>query len=280
MEKYYIDNDTIIFNYEFNEPLDKYIEIIKNYKKLIFSDYDDYKICIETNNKWILEYDSHYKHSKFNRPLTNSLDGLNMLTQLTFGTYFNQPVEGCFDNLKSLTHLTFGVCFNQPVDKGCLNNLKNLTQLTFGYWFNQPVDEGCLDNLNNLTQLTFGDEFNQPIESVLDNLKNLTILTLGYKFNQELAIPINIKILKLNNNNRIIDYLPNSIEGLFLGQYFNLELDNLPNSIKIILFDKDSKYNKELNNLPKSLSKLYLPKKYDKEIINIDQKCVISKKVD
>ena len=91
-------------------------------------------------------------------------------------------------------------------------------------------------------------------------------------------IQTNVKILKLNCNNRkIIDYLPNSIEELYLGYYFNLELNDLPNSIKIISFNKNSKYNKELNNLPKSLEKLYLPKNYNMKIKNINAKCAISK---
>ena len=72
MEKYYTDDSIIIFNREFNEPLDKYIGIINHYKKLIFSNYQDYKLCIETNNKWISKYNSHYKYSKFNRPLHKS----------------------------------------------------------------------------------------------------------------------------------------------------------------------------------------------------------------
>ena len=86
--------------------------------------------------------------------------------------------------------------------------------------------------------------------------------------------------MDLNCNNRnIIDYLPNNIEELYFGYNFNLELNDLPSSIKIISFDYKSKYNKELNNLPKSLEKIYLPEKYDKEIKNINS-CIISKKID
>jgi hypothetical protein len=89
-----------------------------------------------------------------------------------------------------------------------------------------------------------------------------------------------VRILKLNCNNKIIDNLPNSIEELYFGYNFDSGLNNLPNSIKMISFDKDSEYNKELNNLPKSLLELYLPKKYDKKIMNINEECVIGKKVD
>jgi len=112
----------------------------------------------------------------------------------------------------------------------------------------------------------------------INNLTQLQQLTFSYKFNKELDIQTNVKILKLNcNNKKIIDYLPNSIEELYLGSNFNLELNDLPNSIRILSFDYYSKYNKELNNLPKSLEKLYLPKNYNIEIKNINPKCVISK---
>jgi len=47
-----------------------------------------------------------------------------------------------------------------------------------------------------------------------------------------------------------MENLPNNIEELYLSCYFDLELNNLQNSIKIISFDPHSFYRKELNNLP------------------------------
>jgi len=90
-EKYWIYEDYFIFKPEFNDELDVFlIEVIVNYKKLIFSDYDDYKICIETNNKYLIKYNNNYKCSKFNQSLANSLDKLINLQQLTLGSCFNQ----------------------------------------------------------------------------------------------------------------------------------------------------------------------------------------------
>jgi hypothetical protein len=60
---------------------------------------------------------------------------------------------------------------------------------------------------------------------------------------------------------------------------FNSELNNLPNSIKIIRFNININYNLELNNLPKSLEILQLPKKYNKKIKNISSNCKIIQKV-
>jgi hypothetical protein len=65
------------------------------------------------------------------------------------------------------------------------------------------------------------------------------------------------------------DYLPDSIEEIEFGYKFNLELNNLPSSIKKIIFDENSNYNKELNCLPNGLEELELPEKYDLPIKNI-----------
>jgi hypothetical protein len=127
-----------------------------------------------------------------------------------------------------------------------------------------------------LKKLTFSYKFNQPLSNSLDNLIMLEQLSLGNDFNQELNIPSNIRILNLDITNiNLIENLTNNIEELNFGWNFNLELNNLPNSIKIIRFDIDSYYNSELNNLPKSLEILELPKRYNKEIKNISTNCKI-----
>ena len=119
-------SDTIIFEPEYNEPLD--INLISQYKKIIFSNYqlsegicNAYENNIFNNFKLIC--------SKFNQEV-NMLPLL--LTHLTFGTYFNQEVT----NLPlMLTHLTFGTHFNQEVTK--LPSF--ITYLTFGFKFNIPI---------------------------------------------------------------------------------------------------------------------------------------------
>ena len=57
-----------------------------------------------------------------------------------------------------------------------------------------------------------------------------------------------------------------------LDYNFNLELNDLPTSIKKIIFDEWSKYNKELNCLPKFVESIQLPKNYDKQIKNLPSK--------
>ena len=105
----YSISDTIIFEPEYNDPLD--INLISQYKKIIFSDYqlsdgicEAYGNNIFNNFKWI--------RSKFNQEV-NLLTQPQLLTHLTFGHCFNQEVN-LLPHL--LTHLTFGHCFNQKVN--------------------------------------------------------------------------------------------------------------------------------------------------------------------
>ena len=61
----------------------------------------------------------------------------------------------------------------------------------------------------------------------------------------------------------IIDYLPDSVEELVLEWGFNLELNDLPSSIKKLIINSDD-YVHELNCLPNNLEYLKLPNKYTK----------------
>jgi hypothetical protein len=63
--------------------------------------------------------------------------------------------------------------------------------------------------------------------------------------------------------------LPETIEEIEFGKTFNLELNNMPNSIKKIKFNDYSDYDKELNNLPNKLEILKLPSEYNLKIVNI-----------
>ena len=57
-----------------------------------------------------------------------------------------------------------------------------------------------------------------------------------------------------------------------LDYLFNLELNDLPTSIKKIIFNKNSKYNKELNCLPKFVEQIQLSEYYNKQIKNLPSK--------
>ena len=157
-QSYWIISDTMIFKPEFNSKLDVYKEIITQYKKIIFSNYNDPEILLETNNNYNGKYFYIFKESLFNQQLSDSFSKLVNLEQLTFGKYFNHPLTDSLSNLINLQFLTFGIAFNHPLTDS-LSNLINLQKLTFGMYFNQPLSNS-LSNLINLEQLTFGMYFN------------------------------------------------------------------------------------------------------------------------
>jgi hypothetical protein len=261
---YWVYQDYLIFKPSFNkQPND---ELLSSYNKIIFSNYRNPIKSIKNNNKLNYDDTNYWLYSRFNQPLNlpNSLRylilGLSFdktinlplsLIHLTFGNHFNKPV-----NLGNcLLCLTFGDNFNQPI-----NLVNSLTHLTFGYKFNQPIDLP-----NSLIYLIFCENFNQPI-----NLPNcLKYLTIGYCFNHEVNLPLGLKYLKLNALNQyIVDNLVNTIEELVLDFHFDLELKNLPNSIRKIIFLNEF-YNYDLNLLPDSIEFIGLPMAYVKKILQM-----------
>jgi hypothetical protein len=136
-QNYWVYQDCFIFKPEFNGSIIDYLDIIKQYNKLIFSNYNDLESSIKKINGEKF-YSEKYNGSKFNVQLGNSLDKLINLTNLTFGEAFNQPLSSSLDQLVNLTHLTFDLYFNQPLENS-LYKLINLTHLTFDSDFNQPL---------------------------------------------------------------------------------------------------------------------------------------------
>ena len=227
---YWIVDSAIIFKPEFNDSLDKYTYIISNCRKLIFSNYNDPHMCLKNNNIYNY-YDITSKVSLFNQPLDNSLSNLHNLRELTLSFKFNHSL-----------------CDS-------LSNLSNLRELTFGYFFNQPLDDS-LSNLVNLRELILSEYFNQSLDNSLSNLVNLRKLSLGRYFNQPIVIPGWITKLTIGcNSQQVIDYLPFNIVELEFGYNFDLELNDLPSSIKKIKI-RNPYYNKKLNNLPSRIESL------------------------
>jgi hypothetical protein len=178
---YWTYEDYFIFKPEFNGSITDYSDIIKQYNKLIFANHNNLEASIETIKN---EEDSecYIMCSKFDQPLSNSLDKSVNLTRIAFGGYFDKPLGNSLDKLVNLTHVSFDSKFNQPLSNSFIQSI-NLRYLTFGFEFNQPLTNS-LDQLINLTHLTFNVHFNQPLLDSLKQLINLTVLTFGLSFNQ------------------------------------------------------------------------------------------------
>lgn len=286
---YWIVNNIFIFKSNFDEPIDDYVNIMLNYNKLIFSNYDDPFMAIKENNKIeniIISPYSNDNPSKFNQKITIP----NNITQVFFGHGFDEIV-----NLhESITHLIFGYDFNQEV---ILSN--SLTFIFFGYSFNKIITLP-----ESITYLILSDCFDQKI----DLPKNLIYLNFGYKFNKIINLPPNLLYLTIPStfdeniilpqslitlhiygssiariktipnvkylsicacDQNIIDNLPNSLEELSLNYLFDCKLDNLPNSIKKLVLTCRNHRNCKLNCLPNSIEYLELPSSYDNRILNL-----------
>ena len=236
----------------FNQPLNNSLTNLVNLRKLTFG--NSFNQPLNDSLSKLVNLENLTFEYYFNQPLNDSLSNLHNLQELTFGNCFNQPLNDSLLNLINLQILTFDSTFNKPLNDS-LSKLVDLRELTFGICFNQPLNNS-LSNLTNLKKLTFDDKFNQPLDNTLSNLHNLRELTLGDRFKQPINIPNWITKLTLDcNSQSIIEYLPSSIVELKLGPEFNLELDNLPNTIKKIKIQNPF-YNKKLNNLPSGIETL------------------------
>ena len=122
---YITKDDTIIFSFDFNSKLN--IELISNYKKVIFSNYKLYDELFEHYEgkiNYIYDYEGIFNKTVNDLP--------NSITHLIFGHHFNQYIYKFPDNL---TQLTFDYCFDN-----CVDNLPNgLIYLKFGWCFNKPI---------------------------------------------------------------------------------------------------------------------------------------------
>ena len=269
-------------------------ELLPHYKKIFFSDYDlhdlhdglfeareyhDWNDCRNWKNLQNLQNMQNIR-SVFNHPLSNALYSCTSLTHIVFGYSFSQPLSNSLNNCISLSILVFGGNFNQPLDNA-LDNCTSLSILVFGFYFNQPLSN-ALDNCSSLTYIEFGSHFSQPLNNLLNNCQSLTHLCLGLWFEQKVDLPFNIRFLGLDcNNSYLIEQLPDTIEEINIGLYFNLKLMNLSSSIKKITFEHWSNYDEELNCLPSGLIVLKLPGTYDLQIKNIPiglTKLICSKK--
>lgn len=133
---------------------------------------------------------------------------------------------------------------------------------------------------SKLKKIIFGENFDQPIDN-LPKILNEIIFTQYSKFNQPINfLPNSLEILILGNSfNNSLDNLPNSLKYLTIGNtcskyfnascIFNQSLDNLPNSLIELTFCNESIFQKSLDNLPNTLKKITLSGYYTGSIDNL-----------
>lgn len=169
----------------------------------------------------------------FNQPLVLT----HNIQYLDLGSNFNQTI--------SLTHkmivLRMSVHFNKPIiltpkiralvfysfDQPIVLT-KKIRAIFFGHCFNKPI---VLPK--HITYLMIGNPFNQPI-ILTKNIKYL-VTTCRCPLTQSLVLTENVEYFQvLNNNNHILEHLPNGLKKFsFINSFWN-GLNNLPNKLTSI----------------------------------------------
>lgn len=263
----YINLPKNLIYLKFDSNFDNNINLHNKIKYLIFGHF---------YNQTIIKFPSDLTHlifgGFFNKPLKNLP---NTLTYLKLGLYFNQELI----LPQNLTHLFLEESFNLPFDLpnniifleiqyNQINLIKNkkLNQ------FDKLSDLKIIGKNTNSTKLLLPSELQKLSYYDSNGLKNilpdkLVYLTLGYCYTEEIDLPENIKFIKFSGSNQyVLNSLPNSIEIIYIDEFFNSELNNLPNQVKKIIFNKNNIQNIELNSLPESIELIKLPRNYSLQI--------------
>ena len=162
------NKNKIIFNDNFNEPLDNYLlNILQNYQIVIFGmnfnqniDYlpDNIEILVLSSefNKPVLKWPSNLKvlkfdacdyffngYCKFNHKLVN----LPNIKELMIGTFYNHNIDDLPDSIEKL-YFTRSTHFNHPINK-LPKNLKyiNLGRFTIRSFNNIIPNKELLKNI-------------------------------------------------------------------------------------------------------------------------------------
>lgn len=242
-----ISLEEIYFGYSFNKPVDN---LPKNLIRIFFD--NDF-------NQLVDKLPDKLKEIHFGWHFNQCIDNLpNNLEKIYFEGFFHSSIDNIPDNVVSLSFF----CYRTQK----INKLpKNLQYLHFSYGskFNNDIPQ-C-DNLKCL-------ELGQHYKSKFTINNKLETLICYFDFKDKINLPESLKSLALFHTNQyLIDNLPNSIEELTFGWWWDdFNLDNLPNSIKKIDLERiDKKVSLNLNNLPNSLEIIKLPRNFNDEILKI-----------
>lgn len=254
-----IQEDDLLY-YTDDENIDLFNYIMKYIYKL-----DNKYMSIYTNNtlvdKKITKKIMHVIHDEVEE--LKNID--THIDFLKFDYKFNKKI---IKNIipTSITKIIFGNDFNTEIDIDVLPN--NLVYLEFGNNFNQQIKKGVLPD--SLVHLKFGDKFCKSMENMPNNIK---FLKLGDCQKDIKNIPDSVEKLILPNsfNKCLLGILPTNLIHLELGNLFEQDIKNgdLPETLEKLKFG--SYYNKKINSLPLNLRYLefgaYYNQKIDKNVL-------------
>lgn len=257
--EYPIKNNTLQFSNKFNEPIDKYHNIINScgctcsiFKIDVFMTEFNKPLTVPINVTCV-----HFGHS-FN----NSIELTRKLKFLHFGNAFNSSI-----NLpKYLEHLTIDFSYNNLTVLNKYINELNTYNGDFTYFPKLPKKLIKFSIESEISKCMYADlKFSKNIYNVWMSIntwhcslvlpKNIKRLLMTRNFTQTLILTPNIKILSFEwcHFEKPIYY-----EKLFDLLHLNFELecifcyDNLPNGLKRTLMTLE-----HVNNLPNDIKTIY-----------------------
>lgn len=227
--KYTIVDDTMRFDFNFNEPLTNYYHVIVQYSKVIFFNIFNYPIVLTPN----------LTYAKFGNAFSHFLVLSKNMTGLSLGNVYNKPIVFS----KMMTHITLGSKFNQPL---YLNkNMRHLTLKSIIYA--QPIFL-----TKHVTHLSCKENYKSFKPLVLP--KNLIFLAIGFNYKQSIILTKNITHLSLSPQNDSKIYFKDSIDCLEITSNNTFVIDNIPNDTTLIkLYGIQSN---NFNNLPNRIEKI------------------------
>ena len=132
-------------------------------------------------------------------------------------------------------------------------------KLKFSHKFNEPICRNIVDIIkgNNITEIIFGWDFNQLIDNLPNGIKNIIFCSYYYDLPID-NLPNTIELIKLSKYfDHPLDNLPEGLINLYLSNDTNYDLNNLPNTLELL---RSGNRDIKINILPQSLKELTLPR--------------------
>ncbi len=181
----------------------------------------------------------------------------NPLTRLIFNpeSQFNQDINNMFqtpDNKPCLTWLFLGDVFNCKITK----LPSTLEHLGLGDNYSHPLGQVLL-SCSNLKSLNIGSQYNHALSGLLP----LSLQYLRFAFDSVFNIPLNLS----NLTNLLV---------LELGEQFDQDLNNLPDTLEELVFAKRSRFNRKFQSFPPNLLQLVLPDNYSRKLSQLPPRLI------
>ena len=238
-----IEDDKIIFNNTFNEPLYNYIKILVLKNTIVFGSEYNQNLSILPSNITKIFLGKNFQKSLIDIP--SSVKSIVFANDSIF--------SGSFDYLPNdLEELVIGDNYDININK-LPHNLKNLV---LGKKFSSKIYNFSL----GLKYLDIGKSYTYNLDNLPETLETLII---GGKFNGKIIYPDKLKHFIISPDseyNADLKDLPKSLIYLSIQNNYMFQISNLPENLFCI--ELGEFYNGNIIKFPKNLKKIKLCKDF------------------